>query len=58
MSKTEAQKRANKKYLENVKRITLDLDPNLYDAIYELACSRSLTISALIRELVSFHVEV
>lgn len=56
MSSKDAQKRATKKYLENVKRITVDLDPKLYRELYEVACCRSITVSAMIRELIMYHV--
>ena len=53
---SEAQKKANKKYLKSRKRVCVDLDPDVYGALYELASSKSYSIAQYIRELVMYEV--
>ena len=60
MSRTEAQKKADRKYRENRKRITLDLHPDIYFYLDDLAemnnCSVTAVIKTAIAELI-FRVE-
>ena len=57
MSSTEAQKLANKKYRSNYKFVNVRLDPIIYEKLFNLACERSLTVTEIIREMISYHVE-
>ena len=58
MSTPEARKRANDNYRKKIRRVCLDLSPDMYAALYELACSRSMTVTEIIREIISFHVDI
>lgn len=53
---TEAQKRATKKYLQNRHRVSIDLEPDVYDAINQLACERSVSITAVIRSAIMYEI--
>ena len=54
MSRTEAQKRADQKYRKSRKRITMDLQPEMYAALVYMSnqtgCSINEIIRAAIRE--------
>lgn len=52
MSRTEAQQRADAKYMQDKKRITLDLNMDTYDAIKDIASCRGVSVMAFIRECV------
>lgn len=55
MSTPEARKRANDNYRKKIRRVCLDLSPDLYNALQEHANARDVTVTEIIRDLISFH---
>ena len=52
MSRTEAQQRADVKYMQDKKRITLDLNMDTYDEIKDIASCRGESVTVFIRECI------
>lgn len=52
MSRTEAQQRADAKYMEDKKRITLDLTMATYETVKDIAEKNGMSVMATIRRSV------
>lgn len=52
MSRTEAQQRADAKYMEDKKRITLDLTMATYETVKDIAELNGMSVMAVIRRAV------
>ena len=52
MSRTEAQQRADAKYMEDKKRITLDLTMATYETVKDIAKRNDVSVMAIIRRSV------
>lgn len=52
MSTRESQKRATRKYLDKIRRLTIDLDPETYEKLHEVACHLGATHAGLVKAMV------